>query len=238
MEELVKFADPKIITVNGVQYATKELRVIAPYAYPQLAFASLTPFLEYCISDIDKPYKENAFIYVRAYNKVELITQATDSEVKGRVDRRILAKAELDDEHVNLCFTDLQVETAIVLLQTKFTESGDRDGVIALVSNIAHDESTAKTDDGLSQTVVVKNAITLGKQKVEVKNPVTLYPNRTFPEIEQPAHKYILRIQKNARTTDVEINLFPVSDSMWRINTSENIKKFLVKILNGAYPVV
>src|SRR5262245_42483150 len=93
--------------------------------------------------------------------------------------------------------TWVDAESYNIALQTMFEDSGDRAKVLEVVGNISTEGVTTFDDDGVTQGVVARAGVRLGKL-VGVPNPVTLAPFRTFRDIEQPASKFVLRVRGEA----------------------------------------
>lgn len=89
------------------------------------------------------------------------------------------------------------------------------------------------SDDGLTQTINVRAGITRVGE-VDVPNPVTLRPFRTFPEIEQPASQYVLRLRSGGKGGGPpECALFGVDSGLWEIEAIALIKSWLQERLPG-----
>lgn len=116
------------------------------------------------------------------------------------------------------------LETFIIKLQTCFIQSPIRDTLIKLLSNIKTTESFQRTDDGLSQEVTVKTAITKVEQ-MELPNPVELGPYRTFHEIEQPISPFLLRLTKDSH--NIYCQLHEADGGMWKKTAVESIRSYL-----------
>jgi hypothetical protein len=70
-------------------------------------------------------------------------------------------------------------------------------------------------DDGTTQQV----SASAGLAKValvDVPNPVTLRPYRTFPEVEQPESEYVFRAKSGQGDDLPAVALFEVEDPSWR----------------------
>lgn len=105
-------------------------------------------------------------------------------------------------------------EDFVIMLQTRFLEGENRDGVIALAGNLKAEESAQTTDDGMSQRIAVKQGVASVGEAV-VKNPVYLAPRRTYDEVEQPSSPFILRFKQDGAAAGVA--LFEADGGAWKI---------------------
>lgn len=123
----------------------------------------------------------------------------------------------------------LPVEEMVILLQHRFVDNGDRARALQLVGTVKDEQVRTQSDDGVTQTVTVKGGVTLVGD-VEVRNPFSLAPYRTFVEIEQPLSPFILR----ARTGrgGVEWSLFEADGGAWRLEAIERIRAWLSERLD------
>jgi hypothetical protein len=107
------------------------------------------------------------------------------------------------------------------MLQSCFEKTDDLDKILALVGTIKEENVRTTGDDGISQRVVAKTGIAR-VEEVDVPNPVTLVPFRTFVEVPQPASKFIFRMQDGPKAA-----LFEADAGAWKMQAMAGIKKFL-----------
>lgn len=109
----------------------------------------------------------------------------------------------------------------------------DRDRLIKTVSRIRFGTQVVAADSGLSQRVEVEEGPEiLAEEKVE--NPVWLRPYRTFPEIDQPASAFIVRLRQIAG--GIGIALFEADGGQWRLGAVRAIQVWLAAALAEAFP--
>ena len=92
--------------------------------------------------------------------------------------------------------------------------------LLDLLSRICKDESVTSVDDGISQTVNVRQGVGLKKTE-RLKSRILLTPYRTFTEVEQPESEFILRLDNDSRT-----GLFEVDGGRWKLTAKERIKAY------------
>ena len=90
----------------------------------------------------------------------------------------------------------MSVEAMIIMLQTNFAESENRNNLIQLISRISSENKIEMTDDGMGQRVAVTQGVSV-KGTIAVPPLVKLIPFRTFYEVVQPEQMFLFRIDKN-----------------------------------------
>ncbi|WP_367007416.1 hypothetical protein ABZ559_04975 [Streptococcus sp. ZY19097] len=209
----------KVIEVNGKSYYdAQRYRMIElePKLYPKtLALNTLDSLVDYLKSGLNGLNEQKLLVVVEG--PLEVSVYSEDDE---RAHRSRLATVEAITP--NLHFG--QYEDAAdfnVILQSKFIDSDDRDVVIEFASALKIENGSEIEDNGVSQMATVKNGVaSLAKGKAP--NPVTLRPYRTFGEVEQPASKFIFRINKHA-----EMALFEADGGKWRLEAINNVADYL-----------
>ena len=215
----------EIIEVDGVAYATREvvdLRKKAPETTP-LELATLTSLVDYLKTNVDKLSKDTLILHVESpmqvclYSQLEGYFRQRHSFV--RVSLKLLSP-KFDFDH----FYD--VETFIIALQAFFVRTAERDAVLALVGNIREEGVKNHSDDGITQTIVAKAGVATVRE-VDVPNPVTLQPYRTFREIEQPTSKFILRMRQGQPGQKPICALFEAEGNLWKLDAIQRISEWL-----------
>lgn len=119
----------------------------------------------------------------------------------------------------------MSVETMIIMLQTNFAESENRNNLIQLISRISSENKIEMTDDGMGQKVAVTQGVSV-KGTVTVPPLVKLIPFRTFYEVVQPEQMFLFRIDKN-----MNVALFDADGGAWKASCQCEIKKYLIDYL-------
>lgn len=120
-------------------------------------------------------------------------------------------------------------EEFIIRLQSNFAPTEDRDLLLRLAGNVVSQNSMAYADDGITQTATMKTGVS-SAANVQVPNPVTLAPYRTFQEVRQPETQYIFRM-KIVGDGQPQFLLSDASNGIWKNDAIEHIKEFIRKSL-------
>ena len=119
----------------------------------------------------------------------------------------------------------MSVEAMIIMLQTNFAESENRNNLIQLISRISSENKIEMTDDGMGQRVAVTQGVSV-KGTIAVPPLVKLIPFRTFYEVVQPEQMFLFRIDKN-----MNVDLFDADGGAWKASCQCEIKKYLIDYL-------
>ena len=119
----------------------------------------------------------------------------------------------------------MSVEAMIIMLQTNFAESENRNNLIQLISRISSENKIEMTDDGMGQRVAVTQGVSV-KGTIAVPPLVKLIPFRTFYEVVQPEQMFLFRIDKN-----MNVALFDAGGGAWKASCQCEIKKYLIDYL-------
>jgi len=119
----------------------------------------------------------------------------------------------------------MDIETFIIKAQCLFVDNDHKTAMIAHVSGIVGEETIENADDGVAQTVVVRDSLNrAGRAKF---TPIlSLRPYRTFPEVEQPESAFLLRMRKSGDKS-VEVALFEADGGLWIAQACANIAAHL-----------
>jgi hypothetical protein len=139
-------------------------------------------------------------------------------EVDGRREKLVEASAIVTRFPFNQY---IEAEEFIIAFQSKFVKNEDRDNLLKLMGNVTEQNVKTTGDDGISQSVEVKQGIA-SKAEVLVPNPVKLSPYRTFLEVEQPESEFIFRMQKGPTGA-----IFEADGGAWRNQAIANIRDYL-----------
>jgi len=214
VEKIVALAAPNIEVIDGRDYTDKHLTLIEEPVPGPIRLSTLSSLVEYIKTGIDKA--PGKIIEIISPIEVNLL-----SELNELQQRKEYVQVSYDMP----CFPfgmQLQIEDFIVGLQAKFVrEGGDFAEVLEVVGNIKEDMVSTMKDDGVSQKVIVAAGIENVEGKI-VPNPVTLKPFRTFPDVDQPASQFVLRMSSGFKCA-----LHEADGEAWKIEAMANIKKWL-----------
>jgi hypothetical protein len=208
---------------NGDAYLTRP--VFLPPAediVDPLGINTLQGLVDYIQLDFDL-IAQTSLIHVASPNDVRLL---------GEVEGRHFQRPTYVHSHHRSIFGDfafgrfMPIEKFVISLQCLFEDDGDCSKVLALVGNIQSEVIQTNADDGVSQSVQVREGIRR-VQGVEIENPVMLSPKRSFPEIAQTESPFILRLEKGRSGELPAVGLFECDGGAWRLQSIANIKHWL-----------
>ena len=97
-----------------------------------------------------------------------------------------------------------------------------------LAGNIEKKNRQTFSDDGRTQVATMTVGVA-SKADVIVPNPVELIPYRTFVEVQQPASKFVFRI--NDGGNEPVFKLIEAEGGLWKNEAIANIKQYFFEAL-------
>lgn len=155
---------------------------------------------------------------VEDYNKVSIV-----SEIFGVEKQRetfITANAYPQESMFNRYFDH---EDFMIKILSGFVQDETTAKVLKIVGNLKSEAGATYSDDGLTQTVTAKTGITK-VENIDLPNPITLRPYRTFTDIEQPESAFILRLKQR---DGIQAALFEADGAAWKNTAIASIKAYL-----------
>lgn len=227
MDELHTFE-----TSNGA-YCDKHLtRIPTAIAADPLHTESLTSVVDYIKNDTDAGALGTSgrfIVHVEDYNRVSLYKELNTDKKR---DFLISAKYESG----GFGFSQfVPLEQFIISLQAAFVQDENTAKLLAFISSVRNDSSVTQNDDGVGQTVTVRQGISLA-QKVTAPNPVALRPFRTFAEVEQPVSDFVFRIKKTDNGAFAA--LFPADGDHWKHTAITSAAEYFKDNLDGADVII
>jgi hypothetical protein len=219
IQYLLELTRPETIEAAGKTYSTNQLyRLDKEQDVSPINARSLSGLVDYVKSNFD--HKRAMMIHVESPTKVSVFDALNDIN-----DRRTYVKA-------GALLPDIILEQYMdrekfqIMLQACFVTNEHKSTVIKVISSIVEDGGVTTTDDGLSQRVTAKTGIaTVGN--IELPNPVTLKPFRTFAEVAQPESEFVLRLKEGGR-----VGLFEADGGAWELNAMRHIADYLATHLS------
>lgn len=219
IDRIVELAEVEIVEVEGKNFSTKKLQPVLVTEAKRLCTHTLTGIKDY-FSILDA----RSIIHVEDYHEVNLVSPLFGDHRQRET--FIAARAYDIDHHFG---GYLPVEDFIVYLQASFVQDETSAKILKIVGNLTQGSEQQFSDDGVTQRVTTRAGVARVEQ-VELPNPVTLRPFRTFPDIEQPASTFILRI-KGGRDEGPACALFEADGGAWKNIAIQSIKAFFQKEL-------
>lgn len=187
-----------------------------------------------------EPLEVNSLSGLVDYMKSEFRSMENDKKLLLHVEgpTKVVIYSELDDDRKRESVIEatalldkfpygrfMNSEDFIINVQSLIQRDLDAEAILACASSIRIEGGGDLTDNGISQTVTVKEgAATL--MQAEVPSPAELRPYRTFLEVEQPSSPFVFRINRLG-----ECALFEADGGIWKHEAMENVSQYLVNEL-------
>ncbi len=240
------FSDDAVSVVEAIQDGVKTETIMVEsetfttrpvYLVPEkpdvrpLRINSLDGLIEYLNENVDDHKEDNMVIVVNSPKSVDVFYQvifAKDSRTKW-----LEATYSIDEFPFGKY---LSHEEFMVAAQCLLCESHDRETLLKYIGNLTTAQISNSVDNGISQTVIVETGVR--KSAVELPNPVTLAPHRTFAEITQPTSPFVLRVRQSREGQMPEIALYEADGGLWKLNAIDSIKKYIANKIEHKFPVI
>lgn len=182
---------------------------------------TLQSIVDYIKESFDR-FEAEYIIHVISPTRVDLLLPLNDDE-----NRPCLIQCTADQRE-NLCFGRfIDVTQFNIMMQSSFKDHLIADSInhkaviLTIVGNLGDGVVRNYGDDGVSQKTTIKAGVE-NLAEVKVPNPVELAPYRTFSEIEQPASKFIFRLESGR--DEPRAALFEADGGEWKLKA----KKFII----------
>jgi hypothetical protein len=219
IEKLLSLAEVKTFKnldgEDGRVYTSSNLYpLLAPIPAPLFGH-TLTSLFDYA-----KCEDHFCFLHIESHRKVSFV-----SELYGPHKQRCVYFTATHEAKDFPYGQFIDIESFIVAIQTSFIQDENTSAILRIVGNVTHEAKMDVTDNGYTQIVTAKTGIArVGN--VEVPNPITLRPYRTFLEVEnQPSCLFVFRMRR--LETRIECALFEADAGLWKLEAIKEIKKWL-----------
>ena len=215
IEKIEELCEPHLIERYGYEYSDKELKVVKKPTVSTIrlhTLAGLVDIIRKECTNFDGPVIVNVDSeeYVRVYS-------AIDEDDRGRE-----IPYDVTAELIEIPFNRrLDYETMMITLKSKFVETPELLELVKLLGTITEENSATASDDGFSQSVVVRKGIAMKEGKV-VKPIVKLKPYRTFSEVDQPESEFLVRLSDGA-----QVALYEADGGAWKLQARRNVAEYL-----------
>lgn len=223
IQELTNKAAPvhQPMEICGKTYVNEKLIRMdeKPKAEP-LTVSTLTGLMDYvigCAEDYDNGYGRKMVFHIEDPRTVSFFT-TLDGERKREM--LCYAKAAVNEFSFGRW---IDQDTFVISLQSNFEANEDRDLVLKFAGNAMKQNEVAYADDGITQTATMKMGAA-STANVQVPNPVTLRPFRTFQEVAQPETQYVFRMRDN---DGLQFLLADASNGIWKNEAIYHIKTWI-----------
>lgn len=215
LQYIIGLKEPFLKEIGGGTYTDKPLTRITDPLPTALNVTTLTALFDYIGDNKDELSLDGMMLHINSPTDVALI-----SALNQDANREIYVKSNaIIPSFAFGKFYDS--ESFNIAIQAMFVDDDDRAAIIRMAGNLMEEGIKTSTDDGMTQTAVVKTGVKVVGYEA-VPNPVTLRPYRTFIEVEQPASKFVFRIREGG-----QLALFEADGGAWRNEAMRNIKEYL-----------
>jgi len=215
IEKIVELCEPHIIERNGYEYSDKELKIIKKPTVSTIrlhTLAGLVDILKREYTNFDGP----VIVSVDSEKHIKVYS-AIDEDDRGRE-----IPYDVAAELIEIPFDcRLDYETMMITLKSKFVETPELLDLVQLLGTITEENSAKLSDDGFTQTVVVRKGIALKDNKV-VNPRVRLKPYRTFCEVDQPESEFLVRLSEGGY-----VALYEADGGAWKLQARRNVADYL-----------
>lgn len=215
IDRILELKENKTYAINGKTYSDRELVLIDEKDYnPEIVrLHGLDGLCEIIKTELAKVVKP-IFVEVSAYNYVNVFSTY---DKKFRRQQLFSVIADLPERRKGW----QEYNEAIISLRSQYIQDEGTEYVLNLLGKITNENSVTNEDNGLAQTVEVKQGIAL-KGREQVKPIVKLTPYRTFHEVEQPSSDFLLRLDEKGN-----IGIFEADGGAWELQAKQNIAAYL-----------
>lgn len=234
-----RLAKPQVLVEGAVIAVPEKFKLVDPNevikpspAAKAIKVSTLGALRDYLVTNRDALALDKLIVHVETPNRVSV-----GSALRSRSrDREIFITAEADDMTNGFLGKFHSSEDFNIGLQVRFVDVDQRRELLELVSSVKTEQSAEAIDNGISQTLEAKKGI-VTKMHVNLPNPVTLSPFRTFRDILQPSSPFVLRANAD-RGELPELALFEADGGTWKLTAISRIKDWLAIELASVTPAL
>jgi hypothetical protein len=215
-------------TVDGRTMSTVELFHVPVKEEPEpkpLQFTSLQALVDYVGQNRDDLDLQKLVVHVVSPRHVALLGPLTGDKKQrftyAQVTCSDLAAEFLGKHHAQDAF--------VIGMQLRFTPTPTRADILKLISSLKDEQAFEFAEDGVTQRVSATKGVIIQKM-VDVPNPTTLAPYRTFREVEQPESPFILRVKKADQPGQSPgVALFEADAGTWQLKAIKRVAAWLTE---------
>ncbi len=223
IQYLVGLKDNKTYEFDGKHFSDHQLVLVeAPKFYRNTVhFGSLDAIVKMVRAELGDytDGTEPVFILINDHENVAVFTRPDEREK-----RQYPYEAKCADAGFKTGWRSQQ--EAIIELKSRFLPTEDSEYLIGLISRINCDQGVQSTDNGVSQTVVTRQGVSLFSNE-NVKQRLSMQPFRTFREVPQPESEFILRLNDSG-----DVGLFEADGGIWKMEAKDLIKAYFEEHLH------
>jgi hypothetical protein len=243
IDKIIAVAAPTEIDYVSRKWTSKPVHLLVPPKPDVVLVNTLQGLVDLYAGDLDEvKTKGKVLIHITSPTSVSIV--AKDVDPWGRL--RVYATAEYPKAVQQFPFGQfIDPEKFIIAAHIGFqrvkieqddgTMAHDLDYVLKIASSISAGQTRDNIDDGITQTVTVKQSVAL-KAEETLRPIVNLAPYRTFAEIDQVVSRFIFRAHADAE--GAELALFEADGGRWRLAAVQAIADWLSGGKFGDSPIV
>ena len=221
IEKVIDLSKPTELNFDGRNYTSKQIYPVKDPEPADLTIHTLTGLVDYITANPDGLKIEDLTIHILSFSDVRL-----HGPLFGGFEQRkeyVSAQLIMDDFPWGRY---LSIEEFNIKLQAMFIKDETVSRILSIVGNIKDEKVMTVGDDGITQQVTARAGIAR-VENINLPNPVTLTPYRTFLEAEQPVSQFVFRM-KSGRDGDLPTAaLFEADGGRWKLQAIQNIKEWL-----------
>ena len=218
IKTIIEESKPEIFKDDGHSFSSKRLYHVSPPNNQLLNINSLTSLCNFLKVNSGNHY----YVVVESPQRISILKK--DFMQRSSSSTIIICETPIDLDYDDLI--DCSQEDFLLHLSTKFEPSkGDVDLLAKIASCVTAENIRDSVSNGITQEVVIKENIAT-KANVKLKPIWSLYPYRTFPEIDQPECRFVLRIKKDSSGQSV-FHLKASSSELWKSKSMDQIRGYI-----------
>jgi hypothetical protein len=217
IEKILELAPTNLLELGDRQFTDKKIYQVNEPQVAPIFCHTLTGLVDF-FDALPVEVQQRVLFHVEDFNKVSIV-----SEIFGVEKQRetfITANAYNLDNRFDRYMGH---EDFMVFILAQFVQDETTSKVLRIVGNLKSEAGATYSDDGLTQTVTAKTGITK-VENIDLPNPITLRPFRTFSDIDQPESKFILRLKQR---DGISVALFEADGGAWKNQAIASIKAYL-----------
>lgn len=213
----------QVIEVEGETFSPLGYKRVYSDPRPSvLGVHTLSAIRDYLTANVDGVNLEKLIVTVDSHKTVTVQTH-----VHGEMnDRHEVIQAIFDHVEPFRFGSWMDSETFNIALRSLFVDTDDLNAVVEYVSKIKLEDSAEIEDDGVTQSATVRvgargNLV----ERQPAPSIVTLKPFRTFPEVDQPASRFLFRMRRDGKS--VQLSLHEADGGAWKNEARNRIAAWL-----------
>ncbi len=222
------------IAVDGKDYLSRNIYLPPAEPVPApITVATLSGLVDFINSAGETELKDFRAVQVVDHRTVNLL-----GNIAGRHKQRpVFVAAQVPSVNGLVKFGQWhEQEEFMIWLQGAFVQEDQVKNLLRIIGTIQSDAVRVSADDGVSQRVTTKRGIFLANEET-LPNPVTLQPFRTFPDIDQPFVRFVLRVDCDPGESP-RLLLAETGDVGWMADRAAAVKAFLRQRIDADLPII